>query len=168
MKDTILRGIVLEQYYLRRREEHFLPEPEDFSPHIPLEDILSISDQLGQHGLIDWRGLSGIGGFETGVGKITAFGIDVMENGVDPGLNIEFVQNKTIHINESSNVVVGDHNDVSFIQHIQEVTNSIDRSNGTPEQKAEARTLLARFLEHPLVTAIAGGAASGAVGLFRP
>jgi hypothetical protein len=161
MKDTQLRGVILAKYYERRRGQIFTPKPEDFDPPIAIEDILAISDQLGQHGLIEWKVLKTVG-ISAGFGKISAFGIDVVEGEATADIKVEFVQNKTINVSGSSNVVVGDHNQMSVTQHIAELARVIDNSGGTPEQKAEAKGLLLRLVEHPLVASIAGGA----VGLF--
>ncbi len=158
MRDTQLRGIILAKYYEHRRGQIFTPKPEDFDPQIAIEDILAISDQLGQHGLIEWKVLRSYGGIEAGLGKISAFGIDVVEGEATPDIKVEFVQSKTINVSGSSNVVVGDHNQMSVTQHIAELERVIDNSNGTPEQKAEAKGLLRRLVEHPLVASLAGGA----------
>ena len=91
-----------------------------------------------------------------GMGKINAFGIDVIEGDAQPDLKVEFVQNKTINISGSSNVIVGDSNVAT--QSVRDLINAIDSSSATPEQKAEAKSLLRSFLEHPLVAAVAGGA----------
>jgi hypothetical protein len=71
---------------------------------------------------------------------------------------VEFVQSKTINVTGSSNIMVGDHNQMSVTQHIAELARVIDNSTGTPEQKAEAKGLLRRLVEHPLVASVAGGA----------
>ncbi len=158
MKDTQLRGVILAKYYERRRGQIFTPKPKDFDPPIANEDILAISDQLGQHGLIEWKVQKSFGHIHAGLGKISAFGIDVVEGEATPSIKVEFVQNKTINVSGSSNVVVGDHNQMSVTQHIAELARVIDNSNGTLEQKAEAKGLLRRLVEHPLVASVAGGA----------
>jgi len=158
MKDTQLRGIILDKYYERRRGQIFTPKPEDFDLPIAIEDILAISDQLGQHGLIEWKVLKSFGDISAGLGKISAFGIDVVEGEATPDIKVEFVQNKTINVSGSSSVVVGDHNQMSVTQHIAEFARIIDNSGGTPEQKAAAKGLLRRLVEHPLVASVAGGA----------
>lgn len=158
MKDTQLRGVILAKYYEHRRSQLFTPKPEDFDPPIALEDILAISDQLGQHGLIEWKVLKSFGAISAGLGKISAFGIDVVEGEATPDIKVEFVQNKTINVTGSSNVVVGDHNQMSVTQHVAELARVIDNSNGTPEQKAEAKGLLRSLIAHPLVASVAGSA----------
>ena len=168
MKDTELRGVILGKYYERRRGAIFTPKPEDFIPLIPIEDILAISDQLGEHGLLDWKAIKRIGNITAGLGKITALGIDVVEGAAQSDIKVEFVQTKNINVTGSSNVVVGDNNYMTVMQHLSEFARLIDSSSGDPEQKAEAKGLLRQLAEHPLVTAIAGGAtgllSSGSIG----
>lgn len=160
MKDTELRGIVLQCYYEKRREPMFTPQEEDFQEKISLEDICAVSGQLGEHGLITWKAIKSFGGVSFGLGKITALGIDVVEGDVTPDIKVEFVQNKSINITGSSNVIVGDHNKQNISHHITEIARAIEAGQATPEQKAEAKGLLRTFVEHPLVTSVAGGAIS--------
>lgn len=162
MKDVELRGIILKKYYEKRRGQIFTPKPDDFSPPVSLEDILAISDQLAEHGLLEWKAIRRFGDISIGLGKITAFGIDVVEGEATPDIKVEFVQNKTVNVTGSSNVVVGSHNTLNVNQHVAELARFIDNSVGTTEQKNEAKGLLRRFVEHPLVTSVAGGA----IGLF--
>ena len=158
MKDTQLRGVILAKYYERRRGSLFTPKPEDFDPLIPIEEILAISDQLGEHGLLEWKVLKRVGNITAGLGKITAFGIDVVEGEAQPNIKVEFVQTKNINVSGSANVVVGDNNQMSVTQNISDLARFIDNSHGSPEQKAEAKSLLKKLAEHPLVAAVAGGA----------
>jgi hypothetical protein len=156
MKDAEIRGLILRYYYERRRQSWSIPKPEDLGGGLSEQDILQVADQLAEHGLLEWRKLGSHGTIRNGMGKINAFGVDVVEGTAKTQLKVEFVQNKTINITGSTNVVVGDNNAVT--QSVRDLLSAIDSSSGTPEQKAEARGLLRRFLEHPLVAAVAGGA----------
>jgi hypothetical protein len=160
MKDTELRGIVLQHYYEKRREPMFKPKEEDFEEQLALEDILAICEQLGEHGLIAWKAIKSFGGVQFGMGKISAFGIDVVEGESIPDIKVVFVQNKSVNISGSSNVIVGDHNKQSISHHVSEIIREIDASQATPEQKYEAKSLLRKFVEHTMVTAVAGSAIS--------
>lgn len=162
MKDVELRGIILGKYYERRRNQQFLPKSDDFDPFIGSEDILAISDQLAEHRLLDWKAIRRHGRIVVGLGKITAFGIDVVEGEATSDIRIEFVQNKNVNVTGSSNVVVGNYNNLTINQHVLELARLIDNTDGTVEQKTEAKSLLRRFMEHPLITSVAGGA----TGLF--
>ena len=136
----------------------FLPASNDFQPPIEKSEIVAISDQLGQFGLIEWKGMKYLGSPADGFGKITAFGIDVVEGEATPDIKVEFVQNKTVNISGSSNVIVGDRNTLSITNHIEALSQAINDSNSTELEKAEAKGLLRKFLEHPLVSTVAGGA----------
>lgn len=94
------------------------------------------------------------------MGKISAFGIDVVEGAATPDIKVEFVQNKSINITGSSNVIVGDHNQQNISNYVKEIVRAIDESQATSAEKAEAKGLLRKFIEHPMVTAVAGGAIS--------
>ena len=87
-----------------------------------------------------------------------AFGIDVVEHGVTPDIKVEFVHNQTVNITGSSNVVVGDNNSQTVTQTVRDLVAVIESSTAPQEQKAEAKSLLRRFLEHPLLAAVSGGA----------
>ena len=158
MKDTELRGLVLQYYYDRRRENWLLPKPSDFNTPIGQDDILHICDQLGEHHLLDWKPLKAQGRILNGTAKITAFGIDVAEGVATPDIKVEFVQNKTINITGSSNVVVGNSNVQTISNSIHDLVKIIDSANATVQERQEAKGLLRTFLEHPLLAAIAGGA----------
>ena len=53
MKDTQLRGLLLQLFYARRREQWFLPKPEDLGVPVSEQDILQVCDQLSQHGMLE-------------------------------------------------------------------------------------------------------------------
>ena len=155
MKDSEIRGLILRYYYDHRRGEYTLPKPSDISPDLTREDVLCVANQLAEHGLIEWRRLGSHGRIRTGIGKINAFGIDVVESGAQTELKVEFV-NKKINITGSQNIVVGDNNQVK--QSVHDLVELIENSHGNQEQKEEAKVLLRKFLEHPLVSSVVGGA----------
>ncbi|HUK99664.1 MAG TPA: hypothetical protein VLX29_02280, partial [Nitrospirota bacterium] len=65
-----------------------------------------------------------------------------------------------ISVHSSSNVQIGNANVQDLSIHIGKIISAIDGSNATEGEKREAKSLLKEFLEHPLVTSIAGGLAS--------
>lgn len=69
------------------------------------------------------------------------------------------VKHQTINVGNNSNVQIGDHNRMEFRENIQNLINTIERSSASEPEKEEAKGLLKKFLEHPLVTTIAGAAA---------
>ncbi|WP_206616180.1 RIP homotypic interaction motif-containing protein [Aeromonas caviae] len=70
--------------------------------------------------------------------------------------------NITIHGAQS--VQIGDYNTQNIINSIQALKNQIESSAATAGEKEEAKSLLAKFLGHPLVTSILGAAAGAAIG----
>ena len=159
MKDTQLRGLLLQVFYERRREKRFLPKAIDLGVDISEQDILQVCEQLFQHGMLEWISTMRHGQIVHGLGKINATGIDVIEMEISPTtLKVEFVKHQTVNISGSNQVVVGDNNSQVVTQQIQGLISLINSANATNEQKLEAKGLLRRFLEHPLVSTIAGAA----------
>ncbi len=118
---------------------------------------------LGQHNLIEWIPAHSMGVLFAGFGRINAFGIDVVEGVATPDIKVEFVQNN-VTITGSSGVIVGDHNSQSIVHHVTELAKAIDASPATAEQKAEAKSLLRKFFEHPAVNTAAGAALAALLG----
>lgn len=69
------------------------------------------------------------------------------------------VKHQTINVGSNSTVQIGDHNRIEFRENIQYLINTIEKSSASEPEKEEAKSLLKKFLEHPLVTTIAGSAA---------
>jgi len=163
MKDSELRGYILQYYYDRRRSRS-LPAPKaaDLGVEATEQDILHICDQLNQHGLLDWESMESRrkspDRFLSGIGKINADGIDVVEGNLTPAIKVEFVQhnNNTVTITGSTNInnIIGSNNTLT----LSELAKAIESATATPQEKEEAKTLLGKLLAHPLVSAIAGSA----------
>jgi hypothetical protein len=67
-----------------------------------------------------------------------------------------------VNISGSSHTIqVGDHNIQQIVSSLTNLQALIDASHGTPDQKAEAKSQLQKFLRHPLVVSITGGIAGG-------
>jgi hypothetical protein len=164
MKDTELRGLILRKYYDLRGEdlfqwtdEHFkdLPQPWGFDA----KDLFRICDQLAEEKLIEWHpALDNMGRTIGGLGKISAYGVDVIEGEKAPPISITFDHSQHVSVLNSTGVQIGDSN-VQGVS-IDKIIIAIDRSNAVEAQKEEAKSLLKKFLEHPLVVSIASGLAS--------
>jgi hypothetical protein len=166
MKDSELRGLILQKYYEKRREQWSQWKTEDFSDlpdtiEFDAVDLYRACDQLAEYGLIDWKPLRGhknqtVGG----VGKISAAGVDVVEGNSRPPISIVLDQSHHIAVHHSSNVQVGHGNVQDVTVQVEKIIGAIDKSSASEEEKKEAKSLLKKFLEHPLVSSIAGGLAS--------
>jgi len=163
MTDNQLRGVVLQKYYNRRREGFFQWKTEDFQDvreEFDAVDLFRVCDQLGEHNLIEWKSAQGpqgetIGGF----GRISAFGVDVVEGHAKAPISITLDQSRHITVHSSSNVQIGNANVQDVSIEIEKVIAAINSSPASDSEKAEAKSLLKKFLEHPLVASIAGGLA---------
>jgi len=167
MKDTELRGLILQYFYDRRRKDRLpAPKPADLDVDVDVDDqdILQVCDQLREYNLLKWTAskstdYDSLGEISFGFGKINAFGIDVVEGEATPEIKVEFVQhnNNTVTITGSTGVnnIIGSNNTLT----LPELVKAVESADATPQEKEEAKTLLREFLEHPLVSAIAGGAA---------
>ena len=164
MTDSELRDLVLKNLYeLRQSGKRFLTanNPPLVSV-LSLHETLRICSQLDEDGLVQAKlhknSSTGNREYVSGTVEITARGVDIVEG--NESRKVKFMQTNHISVNNSSNVVVGDHNRVTVNQHIAELERIVDGLNGTPEQKAEAKSLLKRFAEHPLVAAVVSGGVS--------
>jgi hypothetical protein len=72
-----------------------------------------------------------------------------------------------ISINNSQGFQVGDHNTQNIVDAFKQIIEGIEKSSGTPEEKAEAKSRLSQFLKHPLTSAVIGKAVEGAIGLLK-
>lgn len=72
-----------------------------------------------------------------------------------------------ISISNSQGFQIGDHNTQSIVDSFKRVIDCIEHSPGTAEEKAEAKSRLRSFLEHPLTAAVVGGAVGGLTGLLK-
>jgi len=161
--DTELRGIVLRKYYEKRREGFFAWCSEDFSDtkaEFNADDLFSICEQLGEHGLIEWKGIPQMGKIIGGHGKISARGVDVIEGNTFPPITITLDQSRHISVASSSHVQIGDGNTQNVHIHVEKIIAAINGSIASEGEKEEAKSLLGKFLAHPVVSAIVGGLAS--------
>ena len=166
MKDSEIRALILKHYYAKRYDGYVQWSDDDIQKlgnDLNAKIVFAICDQLSDHSLIDWKPIRTLGGTSNGMGKITAFGVDVIEGHTTSDIKLEFVQNKTINVTGSSNVVVGDNNTQNITQYISGIEHAINSSSASDEEKGQAKGLLQKLAEHPLVAVIA----DGAIGLLK-
>ncbi len=102
MKDNEVRGLVLQQFYDHRSEPEFYPKRGNFG-EVDLNTIYRICGQLKEYNLIEWKPLIGQGGITLeGFGKITASGVDVIEESVQPPIAIT-IHNHAITVGSAVN-----------------------------------------------------------------
>lgn len=149
MTDNDLRAILLKKFYNKRSEGGFQWTQEDFSDieeNLNFQEILRVCDQLNEHGLVQWKSVKAAGGVSVaGFGQINARGVDVIEGTAKSPISINLDSSITVH--GSSHVQIGNNNTQGIEIHIREILEQIEKSPGTPEQKAEAKSKLKDFLE---------------------
>lgn len=102
--------------------------------------------------------------------------IKLTEEGQSRALSVKHGKNRSYElsggsytigaINIAGSAQVGNHNTQNIHNVFQEVIDKIDKSDATPEEKAEAKSLLTKFLEHPLTSSVVGGAIGSFSNLF--
>ena len=129
---------------------------------------MSICDQLGEIGLLNWKPIKYMGKSATGHGQITASGIDVVEGqGRNAPIEFIFPMSQQFTFNSPANVQVGDHNSQSIVQTFSSIIEKIDSSSASVEEKTAAKSHLLAFLEHPLVASVIGSVAGSLVGMLK-
>jgi len=169
MKDTEMRGMILNAFYEKRRSERPDLGFDDFDLSIGKDDFLRVSDQLAENGMLDWHPLRGNKNQRVdGQGSITAFGVDVIEgDGEGSPIRMEFPTTQNIHITHSQGIQVGNHNTLNLVSALEDLVREIEESDATPKEKAEAKGRLRSFLQHSLTAAIVGPASSKLLDLLE-
>lgn len=157
MNDNDLRGLILRRLYDARNgpegwlRVNDLREIVDEDPN----ETARICRDLDQLGLIEWKEVRGAAG-PAGVGKITPYGVNVRE-GVATSPATITVHDHSVRVSGSShNVQVGNENIQVGNVDISSLTSAIDSANISPAQKEEAKSMLRRLAENPVVWGIIG------------
>ena len=167
MKDSVVRGCLLQLLYERRSEgsipfgqgEQAVPPPGGISRR----DWLRAVAQLSEYGLIDWTALedkSGMGQL-SGFAKINDFGVDVLEAGVASPIQISIDERRRTSVPRREQAPIA-----TSAQYQQVVTDALDKvitainQADVPEQeKNEAKSLLRRLLDSKAAVSVLGPAA---------
>src|SRR5574338_406462 len=173
------RWLVLRFLSVKFREkenEFFRPTPDDFANLIaPQARISRIGEWLEERGLVQWQSMYGGGAgrirdageeaLERGLESLTEYQENPAENHVDQHVSIGSV---TMH---GGQLAVGPNAEVNvgmLTEQLSKLLQAIQSGAATSVEKEEAASRLAKFLEHPLVCAVVGGAVGGALGLVVP
>jgi len=71
-----------------------------------------------------------------------------------------------VSIQDSHGIQIGDQNIQNVTTTFELLVSAIEKSEASEEEKAEAKGRLKKFVDHPLVTSILGGAAGGLAGIL--
>jgi hypothetical protein len=152
MNDSELRGLVLKALYdIRHTDSHSMVPGVPGLPDVNVETLRNIVIQLSDKGLIKYTGLMG-GPNIIGRASISAEGVDVVEGNARAPISVTF--DHSVNIHGSQGVQVGGQgNTLNITMDVGKLINAIDGGAGSIQEKEEAKSLLKRLVDNPLVKA---------------
>jgi hypothetical protein len=164
MKDSVVRGRLLQLLYERRSEgstpfghiEQAIPPPGGISRR----DWLRAVAQLSEYGLLDWTPLedkSGMG-LVSGFAKINEFGVKVIEAGVAPPIQIAIDESRrtTVPQQEPAPIATSTPQQQKIMDALEKVITAINRANVSEQEKNEAKSLLRKLLSSKAAAKVLG------------
>ena len=171
MKDSFVRGRVLQLLYERRSEgsipfgraEQAVPPPEG----INRRDWLRAVAQLSEYRLIDWTPLedqSGMG-LLSGFAKINDFGIKVLEAGVASPISISIDESRrtTVPQQQQAPIAASIPQQQAITKALEKVITAINQADVSEQEKNEARSLLRKLLGSKAAARVLGAGAQSIV-----
>ena len=175
MKDSVVRGCLLQLLYERRREgsipfgqgEQAVLPPGGINPR----DWLRALAQLSEYHVIDWipvEDQSGMG-LLSGFAKINDFGVKVLEDGVAPPIQISMDERRRTSVprREQAPIATSTQHQQMITDALEKVITAINQADVSEQEKTEAETLLRRLLGSKAAVSVLGpGAQSLAAKYF--
>jgi len=177
MKDSVVRGRLLQLLYERRREgsipfghvEQAVPPPGGISRR----DWLRAVAQLSEYGLIDWSPLedkSGMG-LLSGFAKINDLGVKVLETGVAPPIQISIDESRrtTVPRQKQAPTAASTPQQERITDALEKVITAINQADLSKQEKTKSKSLLRKLLSSKAAAKVLGaGAQSLAAKYFKP
>jgi hypothetical protein len=167
MKDSVVRGRLL-QFLYERRDEGSIPfgRLEQAAPPpggISRRDWLRAVAQLSEYGLIDWTSLedeSGMGKL-SGFAKINDFGVQVVEGGVAPPIQISINESPrtTVPKQQQAPVATSTSQQRKITQALEKVIAAINQADLSEKEKNEAKSSLRKLLSSKAAAKVLGAGA---------
>jgi hypothetical protein len=167
MKDSVVRGRLLQLLY-ERRNEGSIPfgrlEQAVLPPGgISHRDWLRAVAQLSEYGLIDWSPLedkSGMG-LLSGFAKINDFGIKVLETGVAPPIQISIDESRrtTAPKRKQAPIATNTPQQQMITDALEKVMAAINQADVSEQEKNEAKSLLRKLLSSKAAAKLLGAGA---------
>jgi hypothetical protein len=175
MKDSVVRGCLLQLLYERRSEgsiafghaEQAVPPPGGISRR----DWLRAVAQLSEYRLIDWTPLkdqSGMG-LLSGFAKINDFGVKVLEGGVASPIRISIdeVRRTTVPQREQAPIGPSTPQQQVIVEALEKVITAINQADVSEREKIEVKSLFRKLLGSKAAASVLGpGAQSLAAKYF--
>ena len=167
MKDSVVRGCLLQLLYERRSEgsipfghgEQAVPPPAGISRR----DWLRAVAQLSEYRLIDWTPLedqSGMG-LLSGFAKINDFGTKVLEAGVAPPIRISIDKSRRTSVpqQEQAPIAASTPQQQAITEALEKVITAIDQADVSEQEKNEAKSSLRKLLGSKAAASVLGAGA---------
>lgn len=164
MKDSVVRGCLLQLLYERRSEgsipfghtEQAVPPPGG----INRRDWLRAAAQLSEYGLIDWTPLedqSGMG-LLSGSAKINDFGVKVLEAGATPPIPISIDKNPrtAARREQQARIAPSTPQQQMITDALEKVIAAINQADVSDHQKNAAKSLLRKLLGSKAAASVLG------------
>ena len=157
MKDADIRGLVLQKLFdARNARRRGLKIPEgldipgfDLSEEHNLHVLGNATKQLAEKNLITFHEMINRP-YPSGLAIINADGIDVVEGTARSPISITL--DNSVNVHGSQGVQVGGQGNVQNVTlDVGKLINAIDGGSGTIQEKEEAKSLLKRVIDNPLV-----------------
>jgi hypothetical protein len=177
MKDSVVRGRLLQLLYERRNEESIpfgrleqaVPPPGGISGR----DWLRAVAQLSEYGLIDWSPLEAKTGMGllSGFAKINDFGINVLQDHVATPIQISFDESGRTSTprHKQATTATSTPQQERITDALDKVITAINQADLPKAEKNESRSLLRKLLNSKAAAKVLGaGAQSLAAKYFKP
>jgi hypothetical protein len=176
MKDSVVRGCLLQLLY-ERRSEGSIPFGQGEQAVLPPgginhRDWLRALAQLSEYHLIDWTALedqTGMG-LLSGFAKINDFGVKVLEGGVAPPISISIDKSRRTTVPQQQQAPIAPSTPQQqqvIMEALEKVITAINQADVSEQEKNEAKTLLRRLLGSKAAVSVLGpGAQSLAAKYF--
>jgi hypothetical protein len=175
MKDSVVRGCLLQLLYERRSEgsipfghaEQAVPPPGG----INRRDWLRAVAQLSEYRLIDWTPLedkSGMG-LLSGFAKINGFGVKVLEGGVASPIRISIDESRRTTVPQQEQAPIGPSTPQQqvIVEALEKVITAINQADVSDREKNEVKSLFRKLLGSKAAASVLGpGAQSLAAKYF--
>jgi hypothetical protein len=164
MKDSVVRGCLLQLLY-ERRSEGSIPFGQGEQAVLPpggisRRDWLRALAQLSEYHLIDWTPVEDQGGMGLlcGFAKINDFGVQVFEGGVAPPIQISMDERRRTSFarREQAPSARSTQQQQLIADALEKVITAINQADGSEEEKNEAKTLLRRLLGSKAAVSVLG------------
>jgi hypothetical protein len=168
MKDSVVRGCLLQLLYERRSEgsipfgrgEQAVPPPGGISRR----DWLRAIAQLSEYRLIDWTSFedkSGMG-LLSGFAKINDFGVKVLEAGVAAPISISIDESRRPSVSRPRRAPIAagtPQQQMMVTKALEKVITAITQADVSKQQKNNAKSLLRKLLSSKAAAKVLGAGA---------